>query len=379
MTTLRARTSTAAIVFALSVFTGLMTSEDAGPIINVRKARAVALANRGYNMSQTFDWLVEECVQESKSSFENQPMTTPFLTLLNEQPATSSNRQASNALIVRGANTGHLNQLKNELAQGNRPRMLRISDVVWSAVHTVYLVLRQLFQKARETLEGGQLETLGALFSKIPAVFLQFIYRLFVKLLTAVAQTLRGVKAANKAPMINSQSFWKNNAPPPNNAPPRNNASSPYSELGNMVVSVLVVKQRLGDELQGLKTRLDTNLQLLQSAAKYAAATGNKTLNDQIVDLSKSVGTNQKRFNLLKKEKASAKQFLSKAAKLQADLDNLSKAAKLQADLDNLSKAAKLQADLEKLGRPNARTKIPKDLLEVLVALRLLYEASYRK
>ena len=359
MTTLRAHTSKAAIVFALSVFTGLMTSEDAGPNINVREARAVALANRGYNMSQTFNWLVEACVQESKSSFENQPMTTPFLTLLNEQPATSSNRRASNALIVRGANTGHLNQLKIELAQEknrsqeNRSRMLRISDVVWSAVHTVYLVVRELFQKAREILAGRQVETLAAVMSKIPAAFLQFIYRLFVKLLTAVAQTLRGVKAVNKPPMINARSFWKNNAPPPNNAPPRNDAPPPYSELGNMVLSVLVVKQRLGDELQALKTRLASNSQLLQSVATYADATGNNTLNDQIVELSKSVGTNQGRFNLLKKDKASANQFLSKAAKL--------------------------QADLEKLGRPNARTKIPKDLLEVLVKLRLLYEASYRK
>jgi hypothetical protein len=366
MTSLHARTSKAAIVFALSVFSGLMTRKNTRLFTNLASddVRVLASANRGYNQSQAFDLLVEQCVNESESNSRpsialpslldakaivsanaqnrranNADKESRFL-LPNVDPTSARNAKAivlANAQIQRATNAEK--ELSNLLSRVNwtKPRLQhRALEAVWFAVCAVYAVLRHLIEKVYNELMSGDVVRTAF----ISPVVLRFSYRMFVSLFTAVTRALALTKgpapnAMNKAPRLVLPALTQE--------PPRRRQSVTIDELGRMVLSVLVVKERLEAELEDRQQALVNGTALLENLAKSACANNSGAFDNNVVEMASNVG----RLCAQVKRNTQTKQLANQIVKT----------------------ATKLQADLESLAQPTATVHIPPELQDAVLQL----------
>lgn len=257
MTSLHARTSKAAIVFALTVFTNLITTTPKsgffGTLIT-EDTRGVALQNQGGNLTRAFDSLVDECVL-ALPSYKNKVSVNDWVHFGSHRDSTAllalPSSEAVDAKLVNKATVNALAKAK-PADDGTTHNVL---DVVLHAVYAMYAVLRHLIDTVYDLLNQPQNEAYEA--KIMVRAIVTFAFQLFIKLFTTVLTRLK-FKAADLVPRrvrVNTRILAN---------VPQVRVNGASDGLGKMVLSALVVKRRLEDELSHVQNTILQGSQLVE-------------------------------------------------------------------------------------------------------------------
>ena len=365
MTSLHVRTSKAAIVFALTVFTNLVTTSPKsrffGNLITEGTSQ-VASQNQGCNLLQAFDSLVNESVRAVPGYERNSEY--PLVHELSHGETTallalpSGAKQNENALVKAKAS------VDNETTH-------IVLDVVLHAVYAMYAVLRHLIDMVYDLLK--QSRNNDQQIQIMSRAIVTFAYQFFIKLFTTVMTRAKSKQAKveprrNKV-CVSTRMLAKVPQVPVNGVT--------EDHLGKMVLSALLVKRRLEVELDSLQNAVRQGSQLVEvlvnSMGKSNAMA--RAYNQNILNTINVMREMHIIEDYVRSSKAVVKNMVNTATDLHSINRNDAHHGNSKALVKQIqNRATKLGAELTRVSTAAQTVSVPKELRDEV--LRLVRRAT---